>query len=61
MCNVNRGRRRRQLPRGCHCAQPILRRFGAETTVRPLLAFYNSFDGRAGLRRPAPLLIVARP
>ncbi len=27
---------------GHHCAQPILRRFGLETTVRPSLAFYNS-------------------
>ncbi|WP_145672735.1 family 2A encapsulin nanocompartment cargo protein cysteine desulfurase [Chitinophaga polysaccharea] len=27
---------------GHHCAQPILRRFGVESTVRPSLAFYNS-------------------
>lgn len=27
---------------GHHCAQPILRRFGHESTVRPSLAFYNS-------------------
>ena len=27
---------------GHHCAQPILRRFGQETTVRPSLAFYNT-------------------
>lgn len=27
---------------GHHCAQPILRRFGLESTVRPSLAFYNS-------------------
>lgn len=27
-----------------HCAQPILRRFGVEATVRPSLAFYNTFD-----------------
>ncbi|MDY0105842.1 MAG: aminotransferase class V-fold PLP-dependent enzyme [Giesbergeria sp.] len=27
-----------------HCAQPILRRMGVETTVRPSLAFYNTFD-----------------
>jgi cysteine desulfurase/selenocysteine lyase len=26
---------------GHHCAQPILRRFGVESTVRPSLAFYN--------------------
>jgi cysteine desulfurase/selenocysteine lyase len=29
---------------GHHCAQPILRRFGLETTVRPSLAFYNTHD-----------------
>ncbi len=28
---------------GHHCAQPILRRFGHETTVRPSFAFYNTF------------------
>jgi len=27
---------------GHHCAQPILRRMGIETTVRPSLAFYNT-------------------
>jgi cysteine desulfurase/selenocysteine lyase len=27
---------------GHHCAQPILRRFGLETTVRPSIAFYNT-------------------
>ena len=27
---------------GHHCAQPILRRFGQEATVRPSLAFYNT-------------------
>lgn len=29
---------------GHHCAQPILRRFGLEGTVRPSLAFYNTCD-----------------
>jgi cysteine desulfurase/selenocysteine lyase len=29
---------------GHHCAQPILRRFGVEATVRPSLAFYNTYD-----------------
>jgi cysteine desulfurase/selenocysteine lyase len=29
---------------GHHCAQPILRHFGLEATVRPSLAFYNTFD-----------------
>jgi cysteine desulfurase/selenocysteine lyase len=27
---------------GHHCAQPILRRFGVETSVRASLAFYNT-------------------
>ncbi len=29
---------------GHHCAQPVLRRFGYESTVRPTLALYNSPD-----------------
>jgi cysteine desulfurase / selenocysteine lyase len=29
---------------GHHCAQPILRRFGLESTVRPSLALYNTCD-----------------
>lgn len=29
---------------GHHCAQPVLRRFGVEATVRPPLAFYNTCD-----------------
>jgi len=29
---------------GHHCAQPILRRFGLESTVRPTIAFYNTPD-----------------
>jgi len=29
---------------GHHCAQPILRRFGLEASVRPSLAFYNTCD-----------------
>jgi cysteine desulfurase/selenocysteine lyase len=29
---------------GHHCAQPILRRFGLESTVRPSIAFYNRHD-----------------
>jgi cysteine desulfurase/selenocysteine lyase len=28
---------------GHHCAQPILRRFGLETTVRSSLAMYNTY------------------
>jgi cysteine desulfurase/selenocysteine lyase len=29
---------------GHHCAQPIVRHFGHEATVRPSLAFYNTVD-----------------
>jgi cysteine desulfurase/selenocysteine lyase len=29
---------------GHHCAQPILRRFGRETTVRATLALYNTCE-----------------
>ena len=29
---------------GHHCAQPILRRFGLEATVRPSLALYNTME-----------------
>jgi cysteine desulfurase/selenocysteine lyase len=29
---------------GHHCAQPILRRFGVEATLRPSFAFYNTFE-----------------
>ncbi|MDR1915588.1 MAG: cysteine desulfurase [Synergistaceae bacterium] len=29
---------------GHHCAQPILRRLGYEGTVRPSIAFYNTYD-----------------
>jgi cysteine desulfurase/selenocysteine lyase len=29
---------------GHHCAQPILRRFGLEATVRASLAFYNTCE-----------------
>jgi cysteine desulfurase/selenocysteine lyase len=29
---------------GHHCAQPALRRFGVEATVRPSMAFYNTFE-----------------
>ena len=39
---------------GHHCAQPILRRFGLESTVRPSLAFYNTLaevDALAGAIR----------
>ena len=29
---------------GHHCAQPVLRRFGYESAVRPTIALYNSPD-----------------
>ncbi len=29
---------------GHHCAQPSLRHFGLEATVRPSLTFYNTFE-----------------
>jgi cysteine desulfurase/selenocysteine lyase len=29
---------------GHHCAQPILRRFGLEASVRPSFALYNQFS-----------------
>jgi cysteine desulfurase / selenocysteine lyase len=29
---------------GHHCAQPILRRFGLEASMRPSVAFYNTTD-----------------
>ena len=34
---------------GHHCAQPILRRFGYETTVRPSFALYNTPEDVDGL------------
>ncbi|TGL69270.1 family 2A encapsulin nanocompartment cargo protein cysteine desulfurase [Leptospira kmetyi] len=34
---------------GHHCAQPILRRFGLESTVRPSLALYNTCDDNDAL------------
>jgi cysteine desulfurase/selenocysteine lyase len=46
------------LRAGHHCAQPILRRFGVEATVRPSLAFYNTCEEVdllvAALRRLSP-------
>jgi len=46
---------------GHHCAQPILRRFGVETTVRPSLAFYNTFDEIDRLVTVVRRLSAARP
>jgi cysteine desulfurase/selenocysteine lyase len=36
---------------GHHCAQPALRRFGLEGTVRPSVAFYNTFQELETLAR----------
>jgi cysteine desulfurase/selenocysteine lyase len=46
---------------GHHCAQPILRRMGLETTVRPSLAFYNTFEEVDRLVAVVRQLAVARP
>lgn len=46
---------------GHHCAQPILRRFGLESTVRPSLAFYNTFDEIDALVSALKRLRAARP
>jgi Aminotransferase class-V len=35
---------RRAVRAGHHCAQPILRRFGLESTVRPSFALYNTSE-----------------
>ena len=35
---------------GHHCAQPALRHFGYESSVRPSLAFYNTYDDIDRLR-----------
>jgi cysteine desulfurase / selenocysteine lyase len=45
---------------GHHCAQPILRRFGLETTVRPSLAFYNTHEEVDLLVRTVHKLAQAR-
>ena len=46
---------------GHHCAQPIVRRMGLETTVRPSLAFYNTFDEVDRLVAVLRQLAGARP
>ena len=38
---------------GHHCAQPILRRFGLESSVRPSFALYNTSEDVEALRRIA--------
>ena len=46
---------------GHHCAQPILRRFGYETTVRASLAPYNTRDDVDALAAALRRLQVGRP
>lgn len=46
---------------GHHCAQPILRRFGLESTVRPSLAFYNTCEEIDTLAATIRNLSVGRP
>ena len=41
---------------GHHCAQPAVRRFGLESTVRPSLAFYNTREEIDALVRALRLL-----
>jgi cysteine desulfurase/selenocysteine lyase len=45
---------------GHHCAQPILRRFGLESTVRPSLAFYNDCSDLDALARSVARLSSQR-
>jgi len=46
---------------GHHCAQPILRRFGVEATVRPSLAFYNTRSEIDCLEQAIRQLVTGRP
>ncbi|GEO82621.1 hypothetical protein ROR02_27520 [Pararhodospirillum oryzae] len=46
---------------GHHCAQPILRRFGLEATVRPSLALYNSPSDLDALAAALRRLRVGQP
>jgi cysteine desulfurase/selenocysteine lyase len=45
---------------GHHCAQPILRRFGHESTVRASLAFYNTHEEVQSLARALHRLAASR-
>ena len=45
---------------GHHCAQPSLRRFGVETTVRASLAFYNTREEAEQLTRAIDNAVVSR-
>jgi cysteine desulfurase/selenocysteine lyase len=46
---------------GHHCAQPILRRFGLEATVRPSLAFYNTYGDIDALAAAVRRIHAAAP
>jgi cysteine desulfurase/selenocysteine lyase len=46
---------------GHHCAQPILRRFGVESSVRPSLALYNTCGDIDALVSVLHRLRTARP
>ena len=46
---------------GHHCAQPILRCFGVETTVRPALAMYNTREDIDLLTRALQRIVAGRP
>jgi len=45
---------------GHHCAQPILRRFGLEGTVRASLAFYNTFEDLEALESALCRIVGSR-
>jgi cysteine desulfurase/selenocysteine lyase len=46
---------------GHHCAQPILRRFGVETSVRASLALYNTCEDLDALVDSLLRLTAGRP
>ncbi|MFV8752033.1 family 2A encapsulin nanocompartment cargo protein cysteine desulfurase [Nannocystaceae bacterium ST9] len=46
---------------GHHCAQPILRRFGLESTLRPSLAFYNTCGELEALAGALHRIAARRP
>lgn len=46
---------------GHHCAQPILRRFGLEATVRPSFALYNTTEDIDALVEALLRMQASRP
>jgi len=46
---------------GHHCAQPILRRFGVEATVRPTFALYNTFADVDALAAAVQRIRASKP